>query len=256
MDFRIFKPQGVLKDHVQGIWSLSVSPDRVGEEKKLLFSDAGSGIMFNLAGEVCFGNHRHSEGVMIMPNSKEALYVTLPPGTVLAGIRFHPGMGYSVLGKRFDHPVSIADEPEHLRFLESLQEQLRYCCHHQARIVTMYRWMIRNLDADDAARYAITEIVKAVQPHGRSHSMPVSARQIERHFQKWMGMTPKYYQRILRVKQSLELIQLSPDIPLADLAAEQGFADQAHMTREFSHIAKITPKQYSLLVKKKQVQGR
>ncbi|MGB7995091.1 MAG: helix-turn-helix domain-containing protein [Photobacterium halotolerans] len=256
MDFRIFKPQGVLKDHVQGIWSLSVPLDRVGEEKKLLFSDAGSGIMFNLGGEVCFGNHSQPEGVMIMPNSKEAQYVTLPPGSVLAGIRFHPGMGYSVLGKRFDHPVSIADEPDYLCFLAPLQEQLRHCRRHQARIATMYRWMTHNLDIDDAARHTITEIVKAVQPHSRYHPIPVSTRQIERHFQKWMGMTPKYYQRILRVKQSLELIQLSPDIPLADLAAEQGFADQAHMTREFSHIAKITPKQYSLLVKKKQVQGR
>ncbi|MBD8513756.1 helix-turn-helix domain-containing protein [Photobacterium sp. WH77] len=256
MDFRIFKPQGVLKDHVQGIWSLSVSPDRVVEEKKLLFSDAGSGIMFNLGGDVCFGNHCHPEGVMIMPNSKEAQYVTLPPGTVLAGIRFHPGMGYSVLGKRFDHPVTIADEPEHLYFLEPLQQQLRHCRCHQARIATLYRWMKRHLDPDDSARHTITEIVKAVQPHSRHHPIPVSTRQIERHFQKWMGMTPKYYQRILRVKQSLELIQLSPDIPLADLAAEQGFSDQAHMTREFSHIAKITPKQYSLLVKKKQVQSR
>jgi len=252
MDFRIFKPQGVLKDHVQGIWSLSVSPHRVADEKKLLFSDAGSGIMFNLGGEVCFGNHRQPEGVMIMPNSKEAQYVTLPPGAVLAGIRFHPGMGYSVLGKRFDHPVSIADEPEHLCFLAPLQEQLGHCRRHQARIATMYRWLIHHLNSDDAAHQTITRIVKAVQPYSWPQALPVGTRQIERHFQKWMGMTPKYYQRILRVKQSLELIQRSPDIPLADLAAEQGFADQAHMTREFSHIAKITPKQYSRLVKQKQ----
>ncbi|WP_120512860.1 helix-turn-helix domain-containing protein [Photobacterium salinisoli] len=256
MDFRIFKPQGVLKDHVQGIWSLFVPPDQLVEEKKLLFSDAGSGIMFNLGGEVCFGNHCHPEGVMIMPNSKEAQYVTLPPGTVLAGIRFHPGMGYSVLGKRFDHPVSIADEPEQLHFLASLQQQLGHCRRHQARIATMYRWMKHHLDIDDSAPHAITEIVKAVQPNSRHRPDTVSPRQIERHFQKWMGMTPKYYQRILRVKQSLELLQLAPDIRLADLAAEQGFADQAHMTREFSHIAKITPKQYSLLVKKKQLQSR
>ena len=79
--------------------------------------------------------------------------------------------------------------------------------------------------------------------------MPLSQRQIERQFQQWLDMTPKYYQRISRVKSALKILKLQPTTELADLALTIGFSDQAHMTREFKYIAKITPKQYTQQVK-------
>jgi transcriptional regulator GlxA family with amidase domain len=61
-------------------------------------------------------------------------------------------------------------------------------------------------------------------------------------------MTPKYYQRILRVKHAISFIKLNPQATLVDVTLENGFTDQAHMTREFTYIAKITPKKYSKLI--------
>jgi AraC-like DNA-binding protein len=49
----------------------------------------------------------------------------------------------------------------------------------------------------------------------------------------------------LRVKSTLNFIKFNPEVGLADIALSKGFSDQAHMTREFKQIAKITPKQYS-----------
>ncbi|MCM0148737.1 AraC family transcriptional regulator [Photobacterium galatheae] len=250
MDFRIFKPQGVLSDHVQGIWSVTVPPEQSGEEEKLLFSDAGSGILLNLGCDVCFGGHWHPAGVVLLPVSKEAQQVTMPPGTVMAGIRFHPAMGYRLLGQRFENPVAMTNIPDDFHALQSLQQQLQACTHHAARIATMYRWFKQTFELANASHQTMLDIIGAVQLGGANPSLPVGTRQIERQFQKWMGITPKHYQRILRVKDSLAHIRTSPDISLADLAVEHGFADQAHMTREFSKIAKITPKKYSLRVKR------
>ncbi|MFM2652319.1 helix-turn-helix domain-containing protein, partial [Vibrio alginolyticus] len=72
----------------------------------------------------------------------------------------------------------------------------------------------------------------------------ISQRQRERNFQKWLGITPKHYQRIKRVKHTLEQLRAQPDLTLSELALEQGFSDQAHMTRECKQIARMTPKQY------------
>lgn len=249
MDFRIFKPQGLLTDHVQGIWSVSVPSDQPAVVEKLLFSDAGSGILFNLGCEVSFGGHWHPAGVVLLPVSKEAQQVTMPPGAVLAGIRFHPAMGYSLLGERVDTPVTIEQGSDDFLVLQVLQQQLRQCSNHFARIATVYRWIKRTFEFEKLTHQTTLDIVSAVQFSGTGQSLPVGTRQIERHFQKWMGITPKHYQRIMRVKEALEQIKSAPDMPLADLAFEQGFADQAHMTREFSKIAKITPKKYSLRVK-------
>ncbi|NQY35884.1 MAG: AraC family transcriptional regulator [Alteromonadaceae bacterium] len=71
----------------------------------------------------------------------------------------------------------------------------------------------------------------------------------ERQFQKWIGITPKHYQRIIRVTNTRNSLKRNPDVDLVDLALNKGFTDQAHMTREFKQIAQITPKKYTKLLK-------
>jgi len=56
-------------------------------------------------------------------------------------------------------------------------------------------------------------------------------------------MTPKHYQRILRIKKTIYFLRLHKNANLANVAHQFGFSDQAHMTREFKAIAHITPKQ-------------
>ena len=81
-----------------------------------------------------------------------------------------------------------------------------------------------------------------------NNDIPLSQRQLKRQFQKWLGMTPKNFQRIIRVKKVLNDLKLNPDTGLVSLAYNNGFSDQAHMTRELKKIAKVTPGQYSKLV--------
>ncbi len=71
----------------------------------------------------------------------------------------------------------------------------------------------------------------------------MSQRQIERLFKLWLGMTPKYYQRILRVKKVINFLRVHKKVNLADVSQQFGFSDQAHMTREFRAIACATPAQ-------------
>ncbi|QUJ70162.1 AraC family transcriptional regulator (plasmid) [Photobacterium sp. GJ3] len=241
MDFRIYKPQGKLADHIQAIWSVAVPENQAAAEQKLLFSDAGTGIVFNLGCEIVWGERPQPMGVVLESVSPKAQAVLLPPGAVLAGIRFHPAMGFSFLGKRYDRTVQAEDDPEHARALQALQLKLVNSTGHQGRISLIYRWLIQSMDVQQASHDAISGIMKAVHSHDESRTLPVSPRQIERHFQKWLGITPKHYQRILRVRNTIDVIRTTPDINLAELAVAQGFSDQAHMTREFSAIACITP---------------
>jgi AraC-like DNA-binding protein len=44
-------------------------------------------------------------------------------------------------------------------------------------------------------------------------------------------MTPKHYQRILRIKKVICFLLLHRNVNLADVAQQLGFSDQAPMTR-------------------------
>jgi len=69
----------------------------------------------------------------------------------------------------------------------------------------------------------------------------VSRRQLERDFRRWLGIAPAGYARLVRFQRAARAI--ADGVPLAHVAAEQGYADQAHMTRVFSETAGVTPRQ-------------
>jgi AraC-like DNA-binding protein len=64
-------------------------------------------------------------------------------------------------------------------------------------------------------------------------------RQFEREFQRVLGMPPKRYSTIARVQQVPQLAWQG--VGLAGIAAELGFADQAHMTRIVKELTGMTP---------------
>jgi AraC-like DNA-binding protein len=71
-----------------------------------------------------------------------------------------------------------------------------------------------------------------------------SQRHFTRTFTEWVGLSPKTYCRVRRFGRVLGRMRASAVPDLADLAAAEGYADQAHMTHEFRALAGVTPAQY------------
>jgi transcriptional regulator GlxA family with amidase domain len=71
-----------------------------------------------------------------------------------------------------------------------------------------------------------------------------SARRLHRRFFAACGYGPKMLQRILRLQRAIRLARAGthPAMGLAGLAREAGFADQAHMTRDFRALTGLTPR--------------
>lgn len=249
LDFTLFQPKTRLAAIVQGVWSISVTSHSQNNIKRWLHSDACSGIMFNLDGIIELNGTPFSMGAVFQPVSKKAQVITFSPGAMVVGVRFHPAMSFAILGAIYQQATSIQQSQGNVLEFGDLAEQLKASQGHYARIVVLYRWLQRILPSIDNIPSPLASALQALDnkrsPGQLSAQVPLSQRQIERQFQKWLDMTPKYYQRISRVKEALKLLKITPSTELADLALKIGFSDQAHMTREFKFIARITPKQYS-----------
>ncbi len=70
-------------------------------------------------------------------------------------------------------------------------------------------------------------------------------RQLQRIFTRDLGMPPRAYLRLLRFRGAMIEVQQSA-VPLADAAAGQGYADQAHMARDFRSLAGVPPREARL----------
>ncbi|CAA0092633.1 HTH-type transcriptional activator RhaS [BD1-7 clade bacterium] len=183
----------------------------------------------------------------MLPINKRAENIGLASGAQLAGIRFHPGMGYGALGQHYNKPTLLLPNRDQRYNLYQTYAELRTIKDNESRIKALYRWADKNLDFSNVIPGSLEKALECIKQDGASGQLSeyndLSQRQIERLFKRWLGVTPKHYQRILRTKKAIGFLQQHHTANLADVAQQFGFSDQAHMTREFRTIACVTPRQ-------------
>ncbi|NLQ16178.1 AraC family transcriptional regulator [Marinomonas sp. M1K-6] len=244
--FDIHFPQGPLALWVQAIWSAQVPIDRQAVTRRLV-ADAGSGILFNLGVLIRVDNEVWHDPVVFQSTNKQAHFIHLPAGADLVGVRFQPGMGrlfQTELAKQEDNAGSLLAS----EFIQSLLAQLKDCLDIEERIGLLDKAFNQRVSSMTDTCDFVMKAVELLQQSSRVDLLdvlPISQRQIERQFQRRLSMSPKYFQRLRRVRAVLlALKEEQSHFRLAELAIEYGFSDQAHMTRECQLIAGVTPKRY------------
>jgi AraC-like DNA-binding protein len=164
------------------------------------------------------------------------------PGTVFVGARFRPGAGGAALGVPLSHlldqRVDAADLPAVPagRLPGSLTPAEALC-----RIAGVAAEMVTERPADrlvlEAARLLGQPGAQADLVAAR---LGISERQLRRRCQAAVGYGPRMLARVLRFRRFVSRIDAGAT-DLAGLAAEAGYADQAHLTRESNRLAGLTP---------------
>jgi AraC-like DNA-binding protein len=159
------------------------------------------------------------------------------------------------LMRAFACPLNdLTDQRIELRDLVSLREEaalhatLLDAAPGAARSAALGRWLEQRT-ASHRCVGARGERVEAVAmsmvrgPHEDidqlARQQRVSRRQLERDFRHWLGVPPRAYSRLVRFQRAAAAV--ASGMPLAHVAAEHGYADQAHMTRTFRTTAGVTP---------------
>lgn len=78
-------------------------------------------------------------------------------------------------------------------------------------------------------------------------ALGANERQLERAFNRSVGLSPKVFGRVLRFRRAVRQIQRGIDgrVPAwTAVAFGAGYADQSHLIREFKSLAGVTPTQY------------
>lgn len=77
----------------------------------------------------------------------------------------------------------------------------------------------------------------------------LSQRQLERKFVQEVGINAKTLARLVRFEEVHNRLWRDPNVSLAQLAYELGYADQAHLTREFRAMSSMTPRGFGEYIK-------
>jgi len=178
-------------------------------------------------------------------------FAVLPPGTIVVGTRFRPAAASGALrvsvADLLDEEIPLNDvwgrraEREAARVTDGRTLAAKLA----AMDVVIADGLKRAASPDCAVLAAADWLAK--RPAARVSELEsvtgLSARQLQRRFVAAVGYGPKTFQRVLRFQRVLDLGRNDTrgGRDLASLALDAGFADQAHMTREFQDLGGLTP---------------
>lgn len=182
----------------------------------------------------------------------------LPAGAIVIGFRFQPAAAadwlrlpaseilnrrvaledvWGVRARRMAEEVAAAREPE-------------------ARMAALENAVARRTppaSARPSDMHAAFELLSSGAPPGKSlipwlaGHLALSERTLRRRFDTAFGYGPKTLDRILRFQRFLKLVRSADRLSAADIAAETGYADQAHLVRESRRLAGSTPREIAEL---------
>lgn len=213
-------------------WTMLVAPDGPDHDQSLL-PDLSVDLI---------ASSRYPAFVMGPPTA--ALRVSVPAGTVFHGVRLRTNGARRVLDCA---PAELLDNIVPLDSV--LRAPLRPALGRAESLHSVVAdWLRRSANDDGSADPTVGSAIRWLGTNWQcsvdelSRQVNWSDRKLRRRFVATLGMGPKLVQRIVRVQHALQRLR-SPtgDVSLSDLAAECGFADQAHMTREVTYFTSHTP---------------
>ncbi|WP_425558729.1 helix-turn-helix domain-containing protein [Catenulispora subtropica] len=158
--------------------------------------------------------------------------------------------------------VDVAADEVLGRDVAEVQERLREAADWPARFAAVDAWLMRRRALVDARRPVAPEVERAwrrLVTSGGAVPVPEladevgwSTRHLAARFRQEIGLTPKAAARVVRfdrarralaarVRAARPHVAPSRGLGLADLAAEHGYFDQAHLDREFRALAGCAP---------------
>jgi len=238
-------PSRALAPWIECFWSIRAGPGPAAVNRVL--PDGCADLIVGVDG---------GQGAMVVGTMRAALLVPLVGPARLVGVRFHPGAALRI----FDTPLAqLTDRRVPLELLwgraaEALADALERA-DTAAGASRAERVLAERLGpgiSRPAGDEALAERAVALLRRARGSvgvrevaaALGVGERRLQRAFDRSVGLSPKVLGRVLRFRQAIRRLDQARNGRLfswASLAAAAGYADQAHLIREFKALAGVTP---------------
>jgi AraC-like DNA-binding protein len=231
-------PSQSLRPFVVCTWYRDTSPDGLHPTDRIL-PDGCVDIVWN--GRTVF---------VVGPDTRPVLADPSAEPTSYAGVRFRPGAAPALLGlptcELRDQRVPLeavwsSAETRRLSDRLSLSASARDATAELERALAARRCV--GVDPLVGAAVIAVATSPSLRVAGLAAQLGVTDRTLHRRVLSSVGYAPKVLQRVARFRRFLAASQREGDVGLARLALIAGYADQAHLTRECTALAGLTPLQ-------------
>ena len=258
MSFAEHPISGVASALVESVWTLSGSndlPDGDANDAWPIVTDGCVELVWNLGGGRLMvdeggGRFQPMAAGFLFGMATKTVQMRSEGEVALLGVRLRPTGAIGLLGEALAHTTDrIVPLRDMLAGLEGEIRELglRGLARKEtlAECVLKAVWkrpLIGNVRVGHALeRMAATRGRVCISAVAREAGM--SSRHLDRSFEKWVGLGPKMYCRVARFRAAWEMGFKVPRPEWGMVALRCGYADQAHMCRDFREFSGISPKE-------------
>ncbi|AWN23828.1 AraC family transcriptional regulator [Deinococcus irradiatisoli] len=252
MSYREFRPDARLSHLVRDYWQVDEYHD-IGQQEHRFMPERLVRLTF-YAGTTWRGSLTGGELEPMPSASLDGL--TLIPlravsvgSTRALGAELYPWGARQLFGWDFGQPTADLNR-DHPLLCRAVSALLRLGAWDEAREL-LEAWLLdlfsqrgRESGAGIRAAEALYGSLGQIKLGRLAEDLNLSARQLERLFTAEVGVNAKTLSRLIRFEEVHNRLWLDPQVSLAQLAYELGFADQAHLTREFKALSQMTPRAF------------
>lgn len=134
--------------------------------------------------------------------------------------------------------------------LLNLRERIAAAADSAEKFAVADEWLERQYRADLAPPEAVVALASSLQEQPASklkeivQSFNGSQKHLIDQFKKYIGLTPKQYQRVLRFNDVFARMQSDQFLSWSDIAHLCGYSDQSHFIKEFKHFSGFNPETF------------
>lgn len=257
MNYQTYKPHYDLESIVKFYWTLKVPFDTKNQKQKIV-PDGCLEMTFNFGDKI--KRYTSENDYIIHPNAmvmgqRTKSYYILPVGNVdTFAICFYP-IGFANFVKTPLEKLVDKETPLSELFgqeeANELEQQMIQADGTQQRIDIIETFFQKKLNKKNTISNIVQSTVDALlKTHGTT---PINAilkddiskrRQLERHFRKQIGISPKQLGKAIRLQATLQLLLNKKSETLTDIAYESEYFDQNHFIKDFKELVGVTPSEF------------
>lgn len=184
---------------------------------------------------------------------QEYISIGSPPDSSMMVIQFQPCGVYPFLNfpvEELNKQIVDADLIFGKNIIR-LREQLLEATTPNCKFQLVEQWLMNCLSESSASYKVISNAVQKICEYPSMKSIEMisqktgySHKQFIQLFKKYVGLTPKYFQRVQRFNKVLQELEVRQEINWSALSNDCGFYDQAHFIKEFRKFSGFNPEEF------------
>lgn len=257
MNYQTYRPHKDLEAIVKFYWTLEVPFDPKNQKQKIV-PDGCIEMTFNFGDKI--KRYTSETDFILHPNAmvmgqRTKSYYILPIGNVdTFAICFYP-IGFANFVKMPLENLVDKETPISELFGQAianeLEQQMIQATDTQHRIKNIETFLLNILSENKTISKIVKSTVDALL--NTNGTIPINVilkddiskrRQLERHFRKQIGISPKQLSKAIRLQATLNLLLNKKSERLTDIAYESEYFDQNHFIKDFKDLVGFTPKEF------------